>query len=172
MKWTANCGLALASLLLCATLTAGATPRQQGETPPAVEAQPFFFALSVADVDASAAWYERVFGFAVVSNRDLPEREIRIRLLQRPGAFLELVDDAAARPLTEAAPSAARRSLAHGVFKIGLLSADLDRTLERLSALGVPLRGIVFTEADGSMRSLQVEDPDGNVVQVFELLGD
>jgi len=51
-----------------------------------------------------------------------------------------------------------------------MASRDLDRTRERLERLGVPLRGGVVTEPDASMRSLQVEDPDGNLIQVFEPL--
>ena len=63
-----------------------------------------------------------------------------------------------------------RRHRVHGIFKIGMASRDLDRTRERLERLGVPLRGGVVTEPDASMRSLQVEDPDGNLIQVFEPL--
>lgn len=152
-------------------LTISAEAETLGEADP-IEVRPFFFALSVADAEASSAWYQRVFGFAVAREIDLPDARARIRLLERAGAFLELVESPEAQPLTTVAPQARRRHLVHGVFKIGLLTPDLDRALEGLERLDVPLRGEVFTESDGTMRSLQVEDPDGNVIQVFELLGD
>jgi len=32
--------------------------------------------------------------------------------------------------------------------------------------------GSVFTEPDDTFRSTQIEDPDGNILQLFERLGD
>ncbi len=134
--------------------------------------EPFFFALSVADVDASVDWYERLFAFETSRQVDLPERGLRIRLLARPGALLELIESSAAAPLVRHAPAVERRHEVHGVFKFGFLVADLDEMMDTLEREGVPPRGEVIVEPDGTLRSLQVEDPDGNVVQVFEHLSD
>jgi len=142
------------------------------EAPSPLEAQPYFVALSVADAEASAAWYERVFGFRTERSMDLAERGVRIRLLRGPAGLLELVEDREARALADLEPPIERRFRLHGVFKVGFQVTDLDATVDRLEALGVELRGQVFTESDGSMRSLQVEDPDGNVLQLFELVDD
>ena len=82
--------------------------------------RPFFFALSVADVEESATWYGKAFGFAESRAVDLESRGVRIRLMARDGAFLELIEDAAARPLAEIDESVERRYRLHGVFNLHL----------------------------------------------------
>lgn len=169
----------VAPLLLCLLFAVSPPPHaeraRQQERPPApaaAEARPFFFALSVSDLEASAAWYVRVLGFEEARRAQFGEPAVRIRLLRRDDALIELIEDPAARAAVELDPPLARRFRLHGVFKIGFVVDSLDETGARLQRLGVPLRGAVVEEPDGSMRSLQVEDPDGNVVQIFELLGE
>lgn len=137
-----------------------------------IDGRPFFWALSVKDVEASSSWYQRVLGFSEVRQIDMPERSARIRLLRTDHAFLELVEHATARDVSEIEPAIEKIYLLRGVFKTGLLVDDLESTLDRLGALNIPLRGIIFTEPDGTFRSAQIEDPDGNVIQLFERLGD
>lgn len=148
----------------------GAAAAEPPSASPPLAAEPLFTALSVDDADASAAWYGKVFGFEVVREVDLDEREIKIRLLRGPAGFLELVEQGSARSLSEVAPDLGRRHQLHGVFKTGFLVPDLDAAMERLTALGVSVRGQVVTEADGSYRSVQIVDPDDNVLQLFEAL--
>lgn len=162
--------LSVAATLLAIGLSAAEPADPPPASPAPLEAQPFFFALSVQDVERSAVWYQRAFGFQPVRSMEMEDRGIRIRLLQREGAFLELVQNAAARSLSDLEPPVERRFLLHGAFKVGFRVGDLATAQARLEELGIPLRGSVFTESDGSMRSLQVEDPDGNVIQVFEIL--
>jgi len=130
-------------------------------------AQPFFVALSVANVEASAAWYQRVFGFEQVRSVDLADRGLRIRLLAADQALLELVEMAGARSRKR---EDEKLAAVRGVFKVGFRVASLDDMLARLKGQGVALRGDVVTEPDGSLRSAQVVDPDGNVIQIFERL--
>lgn len=162
-------------VVLVALVGLGAVPRAGGAAEPATDpaaeplaARPFFFALSVADVEVSRAWYQRLLGLEVVRSVDLEDAGIRIRLLAGEGSFLELVESSASRGVDEIEPPVARRFHLRGVFKVGFEVDDLDRSVSRLGKLDVALRGDVVSEADGSMRSLQVEDPDGNVLQLFE----
>ena len=143
---------------------------QRAQAAQSLDAQPFFTAVSVKDVDASAAWYGKIFGFEVTREIDLKERGIRIRLLRGDSAFLELVEDSSAVSARERIPEVEKIAQVRGFFKSGVLVHDLDAAVERLKALGVPLRGKIVTESDGSFRSAQIEDPDGNVWQLFERL--
>lgn len=152
------------------TAEAEAPAEPEPAPPRPLEAEPFFVALSVADAEKSAAWYGEVLGFDLARRVDT-ESGVRIRILRRPGALLELVQHPKARARRELEPPMERSFLLHGTFKTGFLVKDLDAAVKRLEALGVPLRGQVFTEPDGTFRSLQVEDPDGNVLQLFERLG-
>lgn len=157
-------------LLLAATYVVADVSQSYAQEASPLTAQPYFVALSVRDVDTSVAWYERVFGFEVTRSLDNTERGFRIRLLKRSGAFLELVENANAQAAHDLDASLTRPHLLYSIYKFGFLVDNLDSVLTQLEALEVPLRGSVFTEADGSMRSLQVKDPDGNVIQIFEIL--
>ncbi|MEM7051290.1 MAG: VOC family protein [Acidobacteriota bacterium] len=140
------------------------------EAPKGFEGQAFFFALSVADVEASVAWYQRVLGFEPVREVDVAARGLRIRLLRRPGAYLELIELAGARSAAEIDPEIAKAYEVLGPFKIGFQVESLDRTLQLFEAQKVPLRGSVIAEDDLRLRSTQIVDPDGNVLQIFESL--
>lgn len=142
----------------------------ENHTAPPLEVQPFFFALSVKNVEKSSEWYERVLGFREVRSIDLEDRGTRLRLMRLDRGSLELVELSEAQSFPEVAPDLKKRYLAHGVFKIGFEVRDLDEAIAGLDALKVKLRGDAFTEADGSMRSAQVEDPDGNIIQLFQIL--
>ena len=161
-------GRSMVPLVLLTWLT---PPVPASEVAQPLAIQPFFYALSVRDAEASAAWYARVLGFELARSMDLQEHGVRIRLLERRDALLELVESSSGRDLSELEPSVERRHELYGVFKIGFLVDDLDAAVDALAGHHVPLRGRVIEESDGSMRSLQIEDPDGNVLQLFELTG-
>jgi len=138
----------------------------------ALDGTPFFVAISVSDVEASSAWYQRVLGFEPSRAVDLEQRGLRIRILRRDNALLELTESVTARSMAQLDPPVEKRYLLHGVFKFGFLVDDLDQVAKDLERLEVPLRSRIVEEPDGTLRSLQVEDPDGNVVQVFERWGE
>lgn len=173
--------LLVATAVLLATTALAAEPATETATKPApapvaaepalpVDGTPFFVALSVASADASAAWYERVLGFEVVRRQTFEEQGVSIAILRRGDALLELVDHPEARALGDLEPPVERTYLVHGIFKFGFLVPDLDAVIARLETLEVPLRGRIIEEGDGSFRSLQVVDPDGNFIQIFERL--
>lgn len=135
-----------------------------------IEVRPFFFALSVQDIDRSSKWYERVFGFRTTRTIDAKDGSTRVCLMKLDGGFLELVELSKARALEELLPDLKHRYLSYGVYKVGFEVKDLDTAISRLNSLQVELRGDVITEPNGSMRSVQVEDPDGNIIQLFQLL--
>ena len=121
-------------LLVAASL---ALPASASEVSRPLAVEPFFYALSVRDAEASAAWYSRVLGFELARSMDLEEHGVRIRLLERRGALLELVESASARDLSELEPAVERRHELHGVFKIGFLVDDLDAAVDALLARDV-----------------------------------
>ena len=55
---------------------------------------------------------------------------------------------------------------AHVHYALGVEPGTLDAIVERLRARGVPVRGPV--EHPGGDRSIYVEDPEGNVVEVWD----
>lgn len=163
-------GLGLAALLTAVAVQPIAAQEPATSSASAVEPAPFFSAISVADLERSVEWYTRVLGFEIRREASVPARSIEITLLERSDALLELVEIGDARPLSELAPEISRRQFVHGVYKIGFLVEDLDQLIEHLTTLDIPLRSDPIEEPDGGLRSLQVTDPDGTIVQIFERL--
>jgi catechol 2,3-dioxygenase-like lactoylglutathione lyase family enzyme len=136
------------------------------------------FALTVADVDRSIAFYSG-FGFELVSDREVdgdyveqitgvPDAHIRLTHLSAFGHNLELVQYK--RPL---GADRARDLQDVGSAHICLLTDDLDAECERLRAQSVPFRspGPVTTTSGPNRggRGIYVEDPDGNAVEIVQL---
>ena len=92
-------------ILLAAICITGSSPAVQTPVSPWSEPQGAFFALSVPDADASAAWYQRHLGFQVITKGEAPDKVARGILLDGHGSLLEIVQHSKAKPLTMATKS-------------------------------------------------------------------
>ena len=127
----------------------------------AADAQPVgsYFALIVNDIDVSMEWYEEVLGLEV-GTRMTESGRYDIANLQKPGIFVELLElaEAGARP----------QGRVEGPFKVGLLVNDVSEFVEGLpDSIATPE---VIDDPANSLRFVQLRDPDGNIVQVMEVV--
>lgn len=136
------------------------------------------FALTVADVDRSIAFY-REFGFELVSDREV-EGDYVEEITGIAGVHLRIVHLSAFERNLEllqckSPPGAGRaRDLPDvGSAHLCFLTDDLDAEFERLRTLGVGFRsdGPVTTTSGPNRggRGIYAEDPDGNVVEIVQL---
>jgi catechol 2,3-dioxygenase-like lactoylglutathione lyase family enzyme len=117
--------------------------------------------LYCADPDASAAFYERVFGLAAMLRTPrlvaMDAGSRGVLLLFRKGATSEdLVDDEGVIPGHEG------EGRLHMAFAIA--AEDYEAWRDRLVDLGVPLAGETRWRRGG--RSLYVRDPDGHAIEL------
>jgi catechol 2,3-dioxygenase-like lactoylglutathione lyase family enzyme len=109
--------------------------------------------LEVVDLEASERFYGEVLGLPVVDR--WPDREAvwvmageRTRIgLWRPQVGL-----------------AGGRGGLHVHFALHIAEADYEAAVERLRSLGQEVEEIAF---DGAGRAVYVDDPDGNVVELW-----
>jgi catechol 2,3-dioxygenase-like lactoylglutathione lyase family enzyme len=109
--------------------------------------------LEVVDLEAAEAFYAGVLGLPVVDR--WPDREAiwvmaggRTRIgLWRPQVGL-----------------AGGRGGLHVHFALHIAETDYDAAVERLRAKGMEIQEIAF---EGAGRSVYVDDPDGNVVELW-----
>jgi catechol 2,3-dioxygenase-like lactoylglutathione lyase family enzyme len=150
---------ALLAMIVIALLS---QTRSVGERPqaPFAGVSGAFFALSVADLDASANWYADKFGMSVVLR--VPRQDkASVVVLEGGGLTVELVqhDDAVGAPK--------EIPLVRGIFKVGLVVDDLDKTLAGLKVRGVPVLLGPYP-ARGQVRSNAIiNDNAGNLIQFF-----
>src|SRR5919197_2337726 len=103
----------------------GAQAAASTRTPPAIAVTGAFFALSVADLEASARWYAEKLGLTVVM-RAPKQGKAAATVLEGGGLIVELIQHDDALPLSKAAPAAQGGPLLHGMFKAGAVVEDFD----------------------------------------------
>src|SRR6185295_7512551 len=103
------------TVLLWLTLATVAATPSAAPTPeaPVIGSTGAFFALSVADVNASATWYSETLGLKVVMQP--PKQDgAAVIVLEGGGLIVELIQHDDAVPLSKAAPGVKSHILVHG----------------------------------------------------------
>jgi catechol 2,3-dioxygenase-like lactoylglutathione lyase family enzyme len=118
-----------------------------------------FFALSVADLEASAKWYAEKLGLAVEMRTSFGKTSVIV--LSGNGLTVELLrhDDA-----TDLGKDA---QLAHGFVKAGLVVENLEKTLAELKARNVPIAFGPYPAKPNAMANFIIKDNAGNLLQFF-----
>jgi hypothetical protein len=136
--------------------------------------QPFtangaFFALSVANLEASARWYSEKFVLRIVMQAPKTKTvKSAVILLAGGGLLVELIQNDEAMPLSEAAHGIADPDRIHGFTKSGLIVDNFDKTLEMLRARNVStLMGPFQAHDPTGLRNFIIKDNAGNLIQFF-----
>ena len=125
-----------------------------------------FFALSVADVAASALWYSEKLGLDVVL--EIPNQGgTAVTVLEGGGLTVELLQLNGARPLRNACPGVTDPQSVHGFFKAGFVVKDLDDVVTELRARGVEIAFGPFPATESQRANVIIKDNSGNLIQLF-----
>ncbi|MEM9796865.1 MAG: VOC family protein [Pseudomonadota bacterium] len=123
--------------------------------------------LSVSDFDASVAWWQRHFGFALLKAWDVPG--LRIGLLGRDGMYLELFAQEQAAPGPDETRTVTESFGQRGWKHLALKVPDLAAAIETLRAAGVTVLTEPVRDAPPGYHYAFLRDPDGNHVELIEL---
>jgi glyoxylase I family protein len=139
-------------------------------------------AISTPDIDRLAAFYVDVVGFQPVMSTSWSDRPIIDRIIGLPGsaarqlmlqagnAYLELFQYES----PAATPADPERSPAdHGYTHFCLDVTDIDAEYERLSRAGMTFHApppSIEELGNGRLRAIYGRDPDGNIVELQEIL--
>lgn len=116
-----------------------------------------FVAVETPDIARAVSWYARVFGAETVNS--FSETDYEIRILRGPDLIIELVQRKPARPNTVEGHS--------GLLKSGVVIDDFDHAVQRWTADGITMRGRRIHDRALGLDTVVLEDPDGNMIQVF-----
>jgi hypothetical protein len=159
-----------ACLLLMLVLPVQVRPQitdTNSETP--FTAKGAFFALSVADLDASAKWYLEKFDLEVVF-RTPKTKSVKsaVIVVAGGGLLVELIESEHSLSLSKTAPGTKDRTLIQGITKTGLIVDNFDRTLAALRERNVPILMGPYPAHDSTgLRNFIIEDNAGNLIQFF-----
>jgi catechol 2,3-dioxygenase-like lactoylglutathione lyase family enzyme len=126
-------------------------------------------AISVADLDRSVAWFERVLRFVCTSRGAFPDLEARVAFMRGAGTALELVQVPKAHRLAaiDVAPPDHLGPTGYKaiVFDVGNL---VEATVE-LKSLGVEVVWETrLLDPVSGLTSTLIRDPDGNLINFFQ----
>jgi catechol 2,3-dioxygenase-like lactoylglutathione lyase family enzyme len=133
--------------------------------------KPSLVALSVANLDETAKWYQDNLGFAVKEKKDFPQHSLRIAFLELNGFEIELVEDK--RSVSLAAiqkhlPEADDPTKIQGFVKLAFTVADVEALATNLKRKGVRFQmDLTNSNRKQGVRSFIVRDNSGNWVQFF-----
>jgi catechol 2,3-dioxygenase-like lactoylglutathione lyase family enzyme len=123
-----------------------------------------FTKLVVADLDASAAFYGKVFGFQELMRVDAeiegrPIREVLYAPTQEGGAtfvLLTFLDGPRPEP---------------GEVILGFTTTDLDALVTAATAVGAKIADPIRTMAEMNLKVAFLRDPEGRLIEVVQMLG-
>ncbi len=122
--------------------------------------------ISVADLEASIAWYGEMLGFTVVRVVDVPGDAGRVALVQNGDFILELFCIPGAAPLPEERRHPATDLRTHGIKHVAYAVPDIRALMDELKAKGVDVVWDVVLH-DETLCAF-VRDNSGNLVEFVE----
>jgi catechol 2,3-dioxygenase-like lactoylglutathione lyase family enzyme len=122
--------------------------------------------LSVADLAATAAWYERVLGFTTVRSLSMPALHAEVAYLRNERFTLELLQIEGA--VTVSTPPPPGHAGVHGVTQLTFYVPDAEAAMKELDALGATPVTDLLDVPDLGVRAFFVRDPEGNNIEFIE----
>src|ERR1700710_1531090 len=127
--------------------------------------------LSVADLDAQAAWYAKAFGFDTSTPFEVASLQLRGAFLLGPnGLAIELLERAGSKPGIRARDQA-EALLTRGYGHICLRVPNVDELHARLLAAGAEERMAPQAAPEPGVRMSFVADPEGNLIELLDRPG-
>ena len=125
------------------------------------------FAVSVSDLERSIEWYEKALGFELLCRNRIDHINTPVAHLDAPdsGFVLELYSPPNAKPVPEERKTPDEDMRTNGNKHFSLTIKDHEDTLRELKEMGIP---VVFTAPCWGTFGIFINDPDGNIIELFE----
>jgi catechol 2,3-dioxygenase-like lactoylglutathione lyase family enzyme len=153
----------------CILWTACSLSAQNATGIPEYKTEGAFWAIVVADVNASERWYSENLGLHRIKKGTAPNGNSETVVLEGHGIYVEMVHYLNEKnPMAQAGPKDGQR-LQLGIFKTGLSISpqDFDGLLHHLQQRKAEFVGRVITDDEMGVRSCIVRDNTGNLIQFF-----
>lgn len=149
---------------MTAIMLPSSTPSRDTTKPPRITTTGGFFALSVANINASATWYTEKLGLQIVLQPPKANQSTVI-VLEGGGLIVELIQRDGAQPLSKLAPTMTDRMLLYGIVKVGVVVEDFDQTVAILRERNVPIVLGPFPATAEQRANIVIQDNEGNLIQ-------
>jgi methylmalonyl-CoA/ethylmalonyl-CoA epimerase len=139
---------------------------QQAKNGGKVLLKPLHVGISVADIKASIAWYEKMLGFRLVSDNYYEQLPARIAFLELDDFSIELFEVPGAAPLPDdrRVPNLDIRT--HGTKHVAYAVEDLHGLMNRLKSKSVDVAMDIF-QMEGDLVAF-IRDNTGNLIELIQ----
>jgi catechol 2,3-dioxygenase-like lactoylglutathione lyase family enzyme len=160
------------AIALAATALAVSAPAQaQGpEFSSHLSFSPFMVAISVADMEAETAFYVDMLDFTVEKDASMRDGAVHFRWLTNGAQRIELVQAAGSQPGT-AHPAPPGHAAVRGFTHLTLQTDDIAAVREVLATRGATVSLEPTDVAALGIRVMYLTDPEGNAVEIAQVLG-
>ena len=127
-------------------------------------------AISVMNIDSSAAWYHKYLGFDVVEKKNFSDRKMQIAVLKNNGVRIELVQLEKSVRTNQLIPNLKNPAIIQGYGKVAYEVMNIKKTVRMMKSNGVQfLRelGISRVGQFAGYKVCIVLDCDSNWVQLY-----
>ncbi|TFL18780.1 VOC family protein [Jannaschia formosa] len=123
--------------------------------------------LSVADFDASVAWYRRHFGFELL--KEWGDANLRMGLIGKDGVHVEIFAEPGAAPGPDEGRGVGESMSQRGWKHLAFTVPDIVAAIETLRADGVTIMVEPVHDAPPGYAYAFLRDPDGNHVELVQV---
>lgn len=134
---------------------------------PIIEIDNLHACISVANLDESIDWYQKVFGFKVFQRGEFPEFSTRIVYLGLKGVEIELVESSGSMTFRRPDPPI-EHVMTQGISQLSFRVTNIEDVARRLKSHSIP---IVFgpINADSlDLKAFFIRDNEGNLIEFIE----
>ena len=156
------------SLPLCILLTIGCCTAVFPQGISENRIRPYFSAIVVKNAETSSTWYQSLLGLERINVNENLQRGSKIIVLSSEDLLLEIIEVKAQVKREDVLLGKPENTLIQGFTKIGFKVSDMDAYIQKLIELKVNFFGDVYTDPVSGKRSLLIQDPDTNLIQLFE----
>jgi len=155
-------------LLAGAALAGCATANAQQATAPEPELGHWMVAISVADLDAETAFFEKL-GFKVELDTKFGPG-IPVRWLTSGNERIELLQIANSKPPSTPRAKPPAHAAVQGISQVTLSSSNLEVTKAALAAQGLTPALDITEVAPLGIKVMYYQDPEGNAIEIAQKL--
>ncbi len=123
------------------------------------------FAISVPDLNETVSWYQRILGFEMDYEDEIPAIGARIGHMKGPGCMLEIFQVQGAKPLPEERKMPNSDIMTHGNKHLSFGVEDGPAAKAEMEAMGVE---VVFVAQVNNTYGFFIHDNSNNLIEIFE----
>ena len=137
------------------------------------EIQPYRIGIVVENLEKSSDWYSKIFGVEVYKEVSYPEFDsLNIHLLRNDNFEFELVERKSSISISDFIYNYnVKEKPLLGFYKVSFKVEEIEKIYDRIKKEKIEFHMDLSTDEEFNMKSFIIKDPDNNLLQFQENIG-